>query len=365
MSERKINIIGGHAYCAVGGIQAVNRFIVTELKQVGLLRRAFFLWDDTESAGPAAQAAQASGHVRLFARNRVGFIGSLIKQMVRYPDDLWLCTHINYAMLGLFVSRFRKRRLALFIYAAELDEDFTISKLFALRLLTNIFAISGYTKKKAVRLGVKADRVQVMHIGVECPEWDGRPIEAAHEEQRILFVGRMDERYKGQQELLDAVQLLHQRFPLLHVVFVGGGKTIDTWRQDAHARGLDHKTEFSGKISDARLKDEYRRATIFVMVSENEGFGLVYAEAMAFGVPCIAGDWDAASEVVEHGVSGLCLPASNSTALADGISQLLRDPALRQRMSLASRQRFVANFTTTGYRARLLATIEGWRALSR
>jgi phosphatidylinositol alpha-1,6-mannosyltransferase len=365
MSERKISIIGGYAYSSVGGIQAVNRFIVAELKQAGALRRAFFLWDDIESAGPAARAAHAAGDVRFFAQNRVRFIGSLIKQMVRYPDDLWLCTHINYAMLGLFVGCFRKRQLALFLYAAELDEDFTVFKLFALRRFTNIFAISDYTKKKAVRLGVQPCRVQVMHIGVEYPDWDCRPSASPQKQQRILFVGRMDERYKGQHELLDAVQLLYHRFPLLHVVFVGGGKTIDTWRQDAHDRGLDNKIEFTGRVSDERLKDEYRRATVFVMVSENEGFGLVYAEAMSFGVPCIAGDRDAASEVIEHGISGMCLPASNSTALADAISQLLRDPALRQRMSLASKRRFAANFTTTGYSERLLATIEAWRALSR
>jgi phosphatidylinositol alpha-1,6-mannosyltransferase len=365
MIEPRINLIGGHAYSVIGGIQAVNRFMVTELKQAGLLRRAFFLWDNIDSASPDGQEAHAAGHVRFYDRNRARFIGDLIKQAMRYPDDLWLCTHINYAMLGLLVSRWRKRQVALLLHSAELEEHITDVKLFALRRFTNIFAVSEYTKKKAVRLGVKPARVRVKYLGVEDPQRDWRPAEAAQAEQRILFVGRMDERYKGQLELLDAMQLLNRRFPRLRLVFVGAGKTLASWRQAALTRGIEANTEFAGRVSDERLKDEYRLATIFVMVSENEGFGLVYAEAMAHGVPCISGDRDAAREVIDHGVSGLCVPAGNATALADGINQLLRDPALRQRMALASRQRFVENFTAQKYRERLLATMQAWRALSR
>lgn len=360
MAVPRINLIGAYAYSSTGGIQAVNRFLISELAGAGLLRKAYLLWDDEGSASAEGRGAAARGWVDFFGLRKSRFIFTLLAQSLRYPNDLWLCTHVNYALLGLFLTGWRRKKVALFIYAAEMDDDFTDLKLFALRRFTRLIAISEYTKRKAVRLGVPAERIHVMHIGVAdpCPGW--QPRDKAGRPSRVLFVGRLDERYKGQLELLDAMLLLRDRFSDLRLVFVGGGKAIDHWKQEATRRGLGQLVEFAGRVSDERLAEEYLEATIFVMLSENEGFGLVYTEAMARGVPCIAGDRDAAREVLEHGVTGLCVPAGNSTALADAISQLLRSPEQTKNMGLAGRERFLRNFSATQYRARLLAQMQDW-----
>src|SRR5438270_628289 len=106
----------------------------------------------------------------------------------------------------------RSTRVALFIHAAELDEGMTMLKRFALRQARQIFANSEYTKRKAVRLGVRPDRIKIIPLGCEdpCPRW--KPKVLSGDPLQILFVGRMDERYKGQMEFIDFVALLYRRF---------------------------------------------------------------------------------------------------------------------------------------------------------
>lgn len=365
MIERRINVVGGHAYCAIGGIQAVNRFLVKELNDAGMLRRAFFLWDDPNSANREGLDHVANGIVGFYNKKKISFLRDLVYQSLRYPKDLWLCTHVNYLSIVLLLNAWRKKRVAVFIYAAELDENLTKLKLFALRSCLNIFAISDYTKNKAIKNGIQSSRITRMYIGINdpCPDWKTSTNMLLT--QRILFVGRMDERYKGQNELMDAMVLLRIRFPDARLVFVGGGNSLSDWKEGALLRGIELITEFMGRISEEQLRQEYQRAHVFVMLSENEGFGLVYAEAMAHGLPCVAGDRDAAHEVILPEVTGLCVPAGNATALAGAISGLFKNHAMCQTMSAAGRKRYSENFTFLQYRERLLSTIHAWRILSK
>lgn len=247
------------------------------------------------------------------------------------------------------------------LHAAELDEAFTRLKRFALLRAGRVFAVSEFTKKKALTLGVKASRIHVLYNGVEdpCPEWE--PGQYNRTSETVLFAGRMDERYKGQMELLDAMVLLRRRLPGLKLVFVGGGRTLNEWKGETEQRGLTDIVEFTGRISDEELTRRYKSSALFAMPSHNEGFGLVYAEAMAHGLPCIGSDRDAAREVIAHGGTGLCVPAGNSTALADAIYTLLRSPELRGRMGGAGRQRFLGNFTAEKHCESLLAAMALWR----
>jgi glycosyltransferase involved in cell wall biosynthesis len=155
--------------------------------------------------------------------------------------------------------------------------------------------------------------------------------------------------------------LLHRRLPGLRLVFAGGGRTLPKWREEANRRNLSTVVEFRGYTTDEGLAHAYASATLFALPSHNEGFGLVYAEAMAHGLPCIGSNYDAASEVISHGVTGFCVPAGNATAIADAIMTLVRFPQLREQFGRAGRARFKTNFTADCYRDRLIAAATGWR----
>ncbi len=329
-----------------------------------MLRKAFLLWDDERSATTEGREMYKKGVVRGFGLLRIKCALVLALHALRRPNDLWLCTHINYAFLGMLLSFWRRRRVCLFIYAAELDVEMTFLKRFALRRVGYIVAISEYSKAKAVKMGVDADRITVMHLGSPDPCPNRKFSTESTGQNQILFVGRMDERYKGQDELLDAVLLLRRRFPEVRLVFIGGGRNLDEWKREAGARELLDIVEFRGRVSDDDLCRAYESATVFAMPSRNEGFGLVYVEAMAYGLPCIGGDRDAAREVIAHGETGFCIPAGNSTALSYALQTLFQSPDLRTRFSLASRERFLAHFCAPKYAERLVRVLVEWRMSS-
>jgi phosphatidyl-myo-inositol dimannoside synthase len=363
MSDTKVTMIGDAAYSSTGGIQAVNRFVISELSNHGLLRNAYFLWDNAEVTRLEGARFIRSGVLKVFNVNRLKYVLGVLSHAIRYRDDLWLCSHINHALLAFIASGFRARRVALFVYAYELDVNFGWWKRWVIRRLSRIIAISKYTAKKAQHRGAPSTAIHVLYLGTEGPPRLGH-LSAIPSAPTVLFVGRMDEHYKGQIELLDAMVILRKRFPKLTLTFVGGGKTLDDWHKAAEKRGLSAVVIFAGRVPDNELHALYESATVFAMPSANEGFGLVYVEAMAYGIPCIASNRDAGCEVVVDGETGFCVPAGNPTALADAIAEVVRSSSLRTRMSVAARGRYELMFATEHYRHRLLTLIDDWTLAS-
>ncbi len=337
--------------------------LVDDLSMAGLLRRAYFLWDERATATPEGRALEVQGVTKFYGLARKRMAWDLFSDSVAFRSDRWLCTHVNYALLGWLSAWGRRAQVGVLLHAAELDENFTALKRFALRRAGVVLAVSEFTKKKAERLGV--GNVHVLPNGVDDPCSGYRAPESAGEEQRILFVGRMDEHYKGQTELLDAMVMLHRRHPRLRLIFVGGGKSIGDWQTEARRKGVEPVVRFAGRVSAAELSQLYATATVFAMPSENEGFGLVYAEAMAHGLPCIGSERDAAREVIAHGVTGLCVPARNATALADAIQTIIRAPSKAREMGQNGRRRFLEHFSRERYRARVLGFMHSWLAASK
>lgn len=358
MSEPRINLIGGNAYSFTGGIQTVNRTLVRELAEGGLLRQAFFLWDSPGEVSAEGREAARLGRVSFHARNRGSLLRALTVQAIRHPGDVWLSTHVNYAVLALYASAGRSRHAAVLMHADELDIEFTPLKGWALRRMGLAIAVSEYTRRKALRLGVEPPRARVLLNAVEHAPAPAAP--AMPRGPVVLFVGRMDERYKGQRDLLDAMVRLRPHLPALRLVFIGGGQSIPAWQAEAASRGLGACVEFRGRVSDAELAQAYAEATVFAMPSENEGFGLVYAEAMARGLPCIGSTRDAAGEVISDGETGLLVPVGDPAALADAIRRIIETPGLQQQMGEAGRQRYLGVFTPESYRRRLWAMMYEW-----
>jgi phosphatidylinositol alpha-1,6-mannosyltransferase len=96
-----------------------------------------------------------------------------------------------------------------------------------------------------------------------------------------------DERYKGHDQILDAWPVVRSRIPDARLVIVGDGDDAPRLRAKAASLGLAASVLFTGFVTEAQLAALYQKASVFAMPSREEGFGLVYLEAMARGVPCI------------------------------------------------------------------------------
>jgi glycosyltransferase involved in cell wall biosynthesis len=151
------------------------------------------------------------------------------------------------------------------------------------------------------------------------------PVSRSDDEFVVLCVCRFYPR-KRLELLLRAANLLRRRIPELRIRIVGGGPEapalLRLWRE----LKLEPIVSWLGELPRHELAREYNRADVFCLPSVQEGFGIVFLEAMAAGLPIVAARAAAVPEVVKHGV---LVDPKDFEALADGIWRLWRDPALR------------------------------------
>jgi len=178
--------------------------------------------------------------------------------------------------------------------------------------------------------------------------------------RRILIVSRMDKAddYKGHRILIQALGLLIDRFPDVRLTVVGDGDDRDAIEAYGASLPYASRIEFTGRVPDGLLDRLYGQSAVFALPSSCEGFGLVFLEAMAHGLPCVCGNKDASPEVVADGLTGYCLPPNDPAALAEGLGRLLADEGLRRRFGEAGRARYQAEFTAEHFRRRIRAALD-------
>jgi len=176
----------------------------------------------------------------------------------------------------------------------------------------------------------------------------------------VLYTGRI-EMNKGSLELLRSVDRVASRFPDVEYVIAGARhNSIDDQMLNGAlgVNGTHKHVRLLGHVPWQQLADLYRRASVFVMPSFYETFGISVIEAMAFGLPVVATRTGGLPEVVEDGVTGILVPTGDAEALADALIRLLRDPDLRQRMGQAGQERVRAEFTIDRVVSQTLAVYE-------
>jgi len=140
--------------------------------------------------------------------------------------------------------------------------------------------------------------------------------------------------------LLAAASRLRTRIPNLEVRIVGGGPEENRLRAICRNQNLDDIVVWRKNISGSELAREYSQCHVFSLPSVQEGFGIVFLEAMANGKPIVAARAGSTPEVVQHGL--LAAPDSDAE-LADAIERLYREPVLREALGRAGRE-FVQRF---------------------
>jgi phosphatidylinositol alpha-1,6-mannosyltransferase len=171
----------------------------------------------------------------------------------------------------------------------------------------------------------------------------------------VLILGRIDnaEGYKGHAELVAAWPSVVKSIPDARLLIVGGGPGFEQMRGIAAASPVAGQIEMTGFVPEEALEDCWRRAHIFAMPSRKEGFGLVYAEAMRYGLPIIASVHDAASEINLHAVTGLNVDLDRPSELPEALIALLSAPEVAAEMGVAGHERWRALFSQSAFRARL------------
>ncbi len=182
-----------------------------------------------------------------------------------------------------------------------------------------------------------------------CVELDStwNPNGRVSSELRVLFVGRLEKR-KGVPELLRAAAQVVRKFPEAKFILAGAyhpslpQAELQTLVKDLN---LESQVELVGHAQPETLRRLYQTATLCILPSYYETFGVAVAEAMAWGVPVIASDTSSLPEVIENGVSGTLVPPGDVGALASALDDLLSDAARRLMLGRNGRERVAELFT--------------------
>ncbi len=211
------------------------------------------------------------------------------------------------------------------------------------RRLNHITTVSQCSKRDiSAAFGVSLENIEVIYNGV-----DTNLFKPQHNRQRqpyhVITTASADQPLKGTQHLIPAIAKVRKNFPELTLTFIGKPKPGGDTEKLIARHNLSDVIQFQHGITPQQIVDLYAQATVAVVPSEYEGFGLPAAEAMACGVPVVATNGGALPEVV--GDAGITVVKANSDALAQGLTQLLQNPQLQTQYATAGRQRMVDLFS--------------------
>lgn len=211
------------------------------------------------------------------------------------------------------------------------------------RKLRNLVTVSENSRRDiASAFGIATKHIDLVYNGIDTDTF--KPLSGTiREPDTLITTASADQPLKGSQHLLRAMAELLPRYPNLRLIMIGkpkaGGKTDSLIK----SLGLTNRIELHHGISTQALVSLYGRASIAVVPSEYEGFGLPAGEAMACGVPVVSSDGGALPEVV--GDAGVIVRAADHVALAEAIAWLLSDDTARARLAAAGQKRIEDGFT--------------------
>lgn len=353
-----------------GGIAALNLNILhalVELVEEYGVRLSVLSFLEQDSDRPPF--LPSSIPFRGFRGNKIDYSSALVGAAVRRPVVFF--DHVSLSLPVLPLVAAGLIRSVLLAHGSEAWRRLRRLSKWSFRCASLCLANSHFT------LARMKERIPVFH-GRACPlglspvfplndEIPGPPADsltlvAADGCQRILqgrvllLVGRLHpaERKKGHYPLLRILPALQQEFPEVQMVFAGPGE------DGAHLQALARETSVArsvfvtGYVSPQTLQRLYRSCYAFVMPSRQEGFGLVYLEAMNFGKPCVGCFEDGAEEIIVQGETGLLVrDPQDPGELLEVIRSLLQSPEKAASMGERGFERLHRHFTSRHVQERI------------
>lgn len=319
-------------FSATGGIEKICRAAGKALFELeGDKARIFSLHDSDASVSSKYFPA---GIFKIFNGNKIRFILSSFREGAN--NKIVILSHINLLLVGFLVKFFSpKTRLVMYAHGIEVWNHLPAWKIMMLKKCDKIFAVSTYTKERIKEL-YKLDNCEVLNncldpfISEPAIKDDVNLFEKYNLSETdfiIMTVTRIaaDERYKGHDKVLEAVSALRVEFPNLRYLIAGKYDQSEKERLDNLVKkfNIKGKVIFTGYIPDNALRAHYQLADAFVMPSTGEGFGIVFIEAMYYGLPVVAGKDDGSVDALCNGKLGLLVDPLDVEDIAAAVKKII------------------------------------------
>lgn len=319
------DIYGGH-----GGIALYNRDVAAALAsmasvaEITVLPRIIPRGDQHQEIPPKVRFASGA------AAGRFAYLGNLLR-LKRERFDLVFCAHVNLLPAAMLFAR----DPVLFVYGIEAWRPCRRIADRLLRRCRGVVSISRITRDRLVAWSgfdgpafLLPNAIHQSSFGIRQRNEELASRYGLEGKRVLLTVGRLvsSERYKGFDEVLRVLPRLPR-----DVAYLIAGDGDDRRRLEtlAASLGVRDRVVFTGFFPESEKADLYSLADAYVMPSRGEGFGFVFLEAMAAGVPVIGSRHDGGREALRDGELGLLVDPSNPADLEAAIHDVLAAPARR------------------------------------
>ena len=337
----KVLLLTSDAYGANGGIAQYNRDIIEalvampEVDEVVVIARAM-------PSVPVGVPPQAR-----LVRESIGGKALFVKAAIRASTesyDLLICGHIHLLPVAVVINQIIRAPLVLMVYGIDVwKPPYRFARPW-LKAVDAVWSISAFTTERMniwAKLSTDCytqlpNAIHLDRYGMAPRRIDLQTLHGLEGACVIMTLARLPsfERYKGIDEVIEAMPTLLRDVPNLKYLVAGDGDDRPRLMQKAKSLGVADQVIFVGMISEADKADYLRLADVFVMPSRGEGFGFVFLEALACGVPAVGSQLDGSREALRGGELGELADPADPASVRECIHRALaKSPAVAPGLS--------------------------------
>ncbi|MTJ32268.1 glycosyltransferase [Aphanizomenon sp. UHCC 0183] len=339
MNTKTLHLWFPNLFEFTGGIQTYCRFFLQAIQNIYPDNHYHVFIKHDKNSSPnfstiAPTQFHFSGSIPLPLRTLV-FAAQLIGWGLWKRPNLIIMGHLNFSVAAYWLKRLTNIPYWVMAYGIEAWDIQNTSVIKALHHADLILAISSYTRDRLIKeQNLDPNKIVILPCQFEPSRFQPAPKPAyllekyglRREQPIVLTVARLAEveRYKGYDQILQALPQIRQQIPDIHYILVGKGNDETRIKQLITQLGLQDCVTLAGFIPDEQLCDYYNLCDIFAMPSKKEGFGIVYLEALACGKPVLGGNQDGATDALCHGKLGALVNPDDVDEIAQTIIQILQ-----------------------------------------
>jgi phosphatidyl-myo-inositol dimannoside synthase len=327
----KILFLATDAYGGHGGIAYYNRCLIEALVDLPRVEKVTVLPRVVKE--PPTGVPEKVAFLQEIAGGKSKYLAAVASQILA-PVDLVICGHVNLLPVAAMISTLKRVPLVLQVHGIEVWTTPGRMAGGCFRAVSQVWSVSAITLERMgswTRVLPGASRVipNTIHperYGMAPKREDLLQRHGLQGRKVLMTLARLDarERYKGVDEVLESLPALLQQDPNIVYVIAGDGSDKARLVEKAGQLGVGDKVIFAGYVPEREKADFMRLADVFAMPGRGEGFGIVYLEAMACGVPVVGSTLDGSREALRSGQLGVLVDPGDAASLQAGIERALR-----------------------------------------
>jgi len=331
----KVLFVSLMTYSKVGGIETFNKYFIEALKENKIETKVLSLHDNFND-----------DYIKSYSSNKLLFIKDILLEINRYDIVVW--SHVNLLPIFLLSKYFTKAKHILITHGIEVWQKLDFIKNSAIKKIDKILTVSNYTKNKIVELfDIENQKIDIFPNCIKLKNKSSK-LNPYKQGFNILTILRLDESYKLQSilNILDAIKMLNDEE--IYFTIIGKGNRQDYIKEEIIKRNLENKVDLKGFIKDTATYLEY--CDIFTLISDREGFGIVYLEAMEYCKPCFSAKNCGSSDVVIDEHNGYSFKVNDIDTLVEKIKLLKNNKDLKDKLGQNGNKLLLEKFTFERYK---------------